>query len=120
MCDDFRYPYCPKCGDSFPMRKGTYQGLEECGNTFYCSLGHALIITRKSIVLQLRTTERRVEYKLEQVSRLLKRAESYRGVQTRQRNRLLRGDCPYCGIEPYLCDIIEHIKEKHGPKKGSA
>lgn len=111
--NDFEYPWCSKCHDSFPMRRDDYENLKECGNTFYCPQGHALVITRASIVSQLRIAERRVKDKTSIISRLLKRVESLRGVQTRQRNRLLRGACLYCNLTSK--DIIKHIQERHKP-----
>lgn len=119
MCDDFRYPYCSTCGDNFPIRKKAYEALEECGNTFYCPLGHGLVITRESIVSQLRTEKRRSRYQQDSLEKLRKRMASYLGVQTRHRNRLLRGECPYCGENVFVSDLIGHIKAKHGPKKTS-
>lgn len=112
--NDYKYPWCNKCDDNFPMRKDVYNGLEECGNTFYCPQGHSLMISRKSIVLQFRSTKKRCEYKTKSISRLTKSNDALLGVQTRQRNRLLRGGCPYCKTMPH--DMVKHIKEQHGPK----
>lgn len=111
---DYTHPWCPKCSDNFPMRKNTYDDLEECGNIFYCPNGHALEISRISVVSRLRAAQNRSTHKSSQISRLLKRVESFRGVQTRQRNRLLRGACPYCGKA--IRNMIEHIRERHTPK----
>lgn len=110
---DFVYPWCSKCDKNFPMQWNVYENLEECGNTFYCPHGHALMISRANIVLRLRTAEKNISYKTGVVSKLSKRIESFLGVQTRQRNRLLRGACPYCKQMPK--DMVRHIQEHHGP-----
>lgn len=111
---DFVYPWCPECDKNFPVRKDIYEGLENCGNTFYCLHGHPLKVSRTSIVSELRTTNRRLALNIVTVSRLSKRIESLRGVQTRQRNRLLRGACPYCGKIPV--NMVGHIQKHHNPK----
>ena len=85
-----------------------------CGNTFYCPKGHALEICRSSIVSQISTEQRRSIQRLETIHRLQKRIESLRGVQTRIRNRLLRGACPYCNVIPH--DMVGHIKARHKSK----
>ena len=113
MCD-LAYPWCPKCGNNFPMRQNEYDDLEECGNTFYCSKGHRLIISRESVVKKCRRQERRADRHVETISRLQKRIESFQGVITRQHNRLLRGLCPYCRKTPN--DIARHIQLHHTPK----
>lgn len=77
---DYTHPWCSKCGDNFPMRQSMYDDLEECGNTFYCPNGHPLVISRTSVVGQLRTELRRNSYKEDRISVLEKRAESLRGV----------------------------------------
>jgi len=110
----YTHPWCSKCGDNFPMRQKMYDDLEECGNTFYCPNGHALEISRASVVRQFRAAQRQNAYKEDRISVLEKRAESFLGVQTRHLNRLLRGACPYCGKTPN--NMIKHIQERHGPK----
>lgn len=109
--NDFAYPWCPKCGNNFPIRQGMYNELEKCGNTFYCPLGHSLVITRESVVDRLWRAEKRVDYKSNIISKLQKHIESLRGVQTRQRNRLLRGVCPYCNLTS--SNLIKHVRERH-------
>lgn len=108
---DLVYPWCSRCGNHFPMNQDVYNDLEECGDIFYCPCGHSLTIPRNSIVLRLRTMEKKINDKTDKVSRLLKRIESFLGVQTRQRNRLLRGACPYCKQMPK--DMVRHIQEHH-------
>jgi len=93
------------------MLKETYDELEECGNTFYCPQGHPLIFSRGYIVIRLRNAERRFSRQSDLASELQKRIEAMRGVQTRQRNRLLHGACPYCKQVPK--DVMKHIQEKH-------
>ncbi len=114
MMNEFHYVYCRQCSDNFPMRQTTYDELEKCGNTFYCPQGHALVISRESIVTQLRHVKQESERKSDTISRLENSANALRGVQTRQRKRLLRGVCPYCNITPK--DIIKHIRDRHHPK----
>lgn len=114
MMNELHYVWCNKCGDNFPMRQNKYDDLEECGNTFYCPQGHALMITRDDIVTRFRRARQQSERKSDSISRLENSVRSLRGVQTRQRKRLLRGACPYCGM--ILKDIIKHIRDRHHPK----
>ena len=100
--NDFRFPYCPKCGDSFLMREDIYEELEECGNTFYCPRGHALEICRSSIVSRFRTEKRQSVLRLNIIHRLQKRIES------------LRGACPYCNCVPH--NMVKHIQAQHKSK----
>ena len=122
---DFRYPYCRTCLGNFPMREEMYNDLEECGNTFYCPQGHPLVIHRSTIVSELRSLKRRVSYRDDTISRLVKHSDALRGVQTRQRNRLLKGACPYCNKYDRVTyktpsyDLIAHIQQHHSPKKKS-
>lgn len=111
---DFAYPYCVKCGNNFPMRQDIHENLEECGNTFYCPQGHPIMTPRSSLISQRDIAERQSTRGFETITRLLKRVESFKGVQTRQRNRLLCGACPYCKITPR--DMTKHMKERHGSK----
>ena len=112
--DEFKFPWCSKCRDSFPMRIEKYEELEMCGNTFYCPQGHALIIGRKSIVDRMRSSERSERRRSNTIRGLYKSMESLRGVRTRDRNRLLRGVCPYCNKIPI--EMVKHIQTHHKPK----
>ncbi len=112
--NDLVHVWCYECRDNFPMRQSVYDGLEKCGNTFYCPSGHSLIVSRESIVLQMRSTRRSLELRSERVNKLEKQASAFRGMRTRQLNRLLRGDCPYCGKTPH--DMTKHIQERHSLK----
>lgn len=112
--NDFSYPWCNTCKNSFPMRTDTYHDLEKCGNTFYCPQGHRLFVSQARIVDQRDSIQRSADYRSETINAMWKREEGLRGVKTRQRNRLLRGACPYCGKTPK--DLVKHIKDKHGPK----
>lgn len=109
------YPWCPDCMVSFPMVKSIFDGYERSGSTFYCSKGHALTITQDNIVSQLRASDRRLERSDTEVSILWKQVKGFRGVLKRQRNRLLRGCCPYCSKS--VKDVFGHVKNKHGIKK---
>lgn len=111
---DFAYPWCSECQENFPMHQSSYDDLEECGNTFYCPSGHALEISRSSIVSRLRSADRLASSRWETIERMEKSAVACRGLKTRQRNRLLRGDCPYCGKT--FNDIIDHIQKQHHSK----
>lgn len=111
---DFAYPWCSKCQENFPMHQSSYDDLEECGNTFYCPSGHALEISRSSIVLELKSSRRLAFRRLETIERMEKSEVACRGLRTRQLNRLLRGACPYCGKIPH--DMIKHIQERHSSK----
>ena len=112
--NELHYVWCYKCCDNFPMRQNKYDELEVCGNTFYCPQGHALVISRESIVTQLRRVKQQSKRRLEIIDKLENSARSLKGVQTRQRKRLLRGVCPYCNITPK--DMVKHIQERHKPK----
>lgn len=114
--NDFCYPYCRNCCKSFPMRENDYHELESNGNTFYCPSGHGLCITQKSLAGKLQSAERSMICKERTVARLVKRTECLRGVQTRHRNRLLRGHCPYCGDSRFR-DLIKHIRRNHNPTR---
>ncbi len=118
MTCDFKYHWCSRCCENFPIRGDMDDRLEMSGDVFYCPRGHAIQITRETVVGNLRSIRRTADYRSKEITGLLKRAESYRGVQTRQRNRILRGACPYCGENAFPYDLIGHIKAKHGPKKG--
>lgn len=122
MCE-FRYPWCNACIDNFPMREEKYEELEDCGNTFYCPQGHPLQISREAIVDQMRSAKRRGDYLRDRCDKLQRRTEALKGVKTKYLNRLLRGECPYCGKSfNYTLDgeshndVVEHIREKHAPK----
>lgn len=111
---DFAYPYCSECSDNFPVRQSTYDKLEECGNTFYCPQGHALVISRTTIVSRFRSEARLSACRLRTIDKFYKREAAIRGVMTRQRNRLLRGACPYCNKTPQ--DMTKHMIAQHGHK----
>ena len=111
---EFVHPWCYKCGDNFPMREGQYEELEECGNTFYCPKGHALEVSRKDIVLTMRREKRRGDCHRDTCDRLQKRIEGLRGVKTKYLNRLLRGECPYCGKT--VGQMVLHIQNSHALK----
>lgn len=113
MKDDFVYVWCSKCQDTFPMRRKLIDSLEECGNTFYCPQGHPLVYAQKDIVKRLRLAESLSTNRSYIISQMEKSAASFRGIQTKQRNRLLHGACPYCTKVPK--DIVKHIQEKHKP-----
>lgn len=112
---DICYPYCRDCCSNFPMREEDYEELERNGNTFYCPKGHGLCITQNSVASQLQSAQRSVARQEKTVAHLVKSAECLRGVQTRHRNRLLRGRCPYCGDSPL--DLIKHIRRHHNPAR---
>jgi hypothetical protein len=113
----FRYPWCCKCNNSFPIRSSEFDALERSGETFYCHSGHAIVVTQDSIVSQLRTSERRLWRSEAERDGLHKQLECTRGVITRQRNRLVHGKCPYCGknvAEIEERSMLRHIRENHG------
>lgn len=115
-----RYCYCSHCTYGFPMSESVYDGYERSGETFYCPQGHRLAITQDSVVGRLRASERSLEQTRDTVSVLCKRIESAKGVITRQRNRLIRGVCPYCNKSRLEIDehnLLYHIKMRHGQGK---
>jgi hypothetical protein len=114
--NDFSFPYCVTCRNSFPMREEAYHELERNGLTFYCPCGHALCITQNSVASRLQNAQRTIVRNNSTVTRLVRSTESLRGVQTRHRNRLLRGHCPYCGTSRFK-DLITHIKRHHNPDR---
>lgn len=113
--NDFCFPYCQDCCRNFPMREEDYYELERNGDTFYCPLGHGLCITQRSVAIKFQNAERTIDFKNKKVACLVKSVECLRGVQTRHRNRLLRGRCPYCGDSPM--NLIKHIKTHHNPSR---
>ncbi len=113
---DLCFPYCRDCCSSFPMREEYYHELERSGCTFYCPRGHGLCITQKSVASRLQNAERSVARQEKTVARLVRSTDSLRGVQTRHRNRLLQGHCPYCGTSRFK-DLIKHINRYHNPKR---
>jgi hypothetical protein len=115
MDSDIIYVRCQWCPDNFPMHKQIYEDFEDSGRTFHCPNGHCLHITRTSITSRMRNAEFLSSRKQERINRLYKRIASIRGVQSRYKNRLLRGMCPYCA--EMHADICKHIQEKHAPKK---
>lgn len=111
-----KYPYCALCRHNFPMDEMTYDGYERSGKTFYCPEGHSLAVRQDSVVSELRASERCLRLSRDTVSRLYKRVECVRGVITRQRNRLVRGVCPYCAKNVAEIDegsMLRHIKARH-------
>ncbi len=114
--NDYCFPYCRTCCENFPMRENYYYDLERSGNTFYCPCGHPLVITQKSVANRLQSAQRSVARQEKTVARLVRSTESLRGVQTRHRNRLIRGHCPYCGTSRFQ-DLCKHIKRHHNPAK---
>lgn len=116
MIDELRYPYCEACKGSFPMRDSTFDALERSGSTFYCPDGHRLVMRQSDIVTLLRSSERFLQRSRDHVDTLEKSLNSVRGVITRQRNRLLRGVCPYCAKNLKGTDVLamsQHIRERH-------
>jgi len=113
---DLCFPYCRDCCRNFPMREEDYHKLERNGNTFYCPHGHGLCITQESVASRLQNAERTIVRNNNTVAQLVRSTESLRGVQTRHRNRLLRGHCPYCGDSCFK-DLIIHIKRHHNPAR---
>lgn len=111
---DFVYPWCEECGDNFPMRDGKHAELEDCGNTFYCPQGHALTIARTTITAAMRRAKRQIGYYRDDRDRLTKKLSALHGLQTRHKNRLLSGVCPYCNQKPR--DVIKHIQAYHKHK----
>lgn len=111
---EFKFPWCSMCENNFPMRIEEYEELEVSGNTFYCPQGHTLMISRESIVDRMRSSERSGCWRSNTIRGLHKRMESLRGVRTRERNRLLRGACPYCNKNSG--DIVKHIQLHHKSK----
>ena len=114
MKDNFAYVWCNECSDNFPVRKKLREDLEECGNTFYCPKGHSLTYLRKDMVKRLRLAESLSASRSYKISKMYKRIASFKGTQTKQRNRLFHGACPYCKQVPK--DVVKHIQEKHNPK----
>lgn len=114
--NEIRYPWCPKCNENFPMRDETMDGYERSGSTFYCPKGHGLVIRQDDVVSQLRTSERFLRRSEDQVHKLEKKIEGVKGVITRQRNRLVRGCCPYCAKNVSTIDersMLRHIHDSH-------
>lgn len=114
--EDIRNPYCPNCQKHFVMTEASYDGYERSGKTFYCPQGHSLVIRQNDIVTQLRTSERFLQRSEEQVKWLYKQIQSVKGVIKRQRNRLVRGCCPYCNknmIQITEHTMLKHIRERH-------
>jgi len=114
--NNFVFPWCPSCSNNFPMREEDYNNLERNGVTFYCPSGHPLCITQESVASKLHHAERRNEYYMKTADKLRKRASSLRGVQTKYRNRLLCGHCPYCGTSRFQ-DLVKHIRRHHNPER---
>ncbi len=108
------YQWCSSCKESFPMRRELHHSLEKCGNTFFCPKGHTLYFSQSLIVSQRDSWQKTADRRLTTINRMARSEESLRGVRTRQRNRLLRGACPYCSKTPK--DLVRHINDKHGPK----
>ncbi len=111
VTQEFRYPWCRQCRDSFPMRSRAYDGLEETGEAFYCPKGHALEVQRLSVVERLRSSERSVVHHRDMRDKLTRRLDATRGVQTRFKNRLLKKCCPYCN-KP-VDNLFKHVSERH-------
>lgn len=114
---DIRHPYCPSCQKHFVMTEESIDGYERSGKTFYCPQGHSLVMRQNDIVSQLRTSERFLRRSEEQVKLLYKQLQSVKGVISRQRNRMMRGCCPYCNknvVEIAEKTMLRHISERHG------
>jgi len=116
MYNETVHVWCERCGDNFPMRQSTHDRLEESGDTFYCPKGHSMILDRKIIVVDMRNNARRAKRYSDTIDKLRKTISSMKGVQVRHRNRLLRGDCPYCGKSP--SNLAAHIAVRHHKPKG--
>lgn len=107
-----RYPWCSRCSSNFPMRDSLFDALERSGGTFYCPRGHSLSVSQTSIVSQLRSAEQSLSYVRDRLDRVDKQLSCSQGVIRRQRNRLIRGVCPYCGKSS--SNMTKHIRERHG------
>lgn len=116
MSQEFEYPYCSTCRENFPMRGEDYDTLEMSGDTFYCPKGHLLHVSRESVVTNLRYSRRLNDGRRDIINRFDKRESCYKGVQTRQKNRLVKGLCPYCGKCPM--NLAKHIEDRHGRESG--
>ena len=107
--------WCRGCKEHFYIKQSMYDRFEESGETFCCPLGHRIVLSREYIVRQLRNAGASIRSRNINIVRLTKLVESLKGVQTRQRNRLLRGVCPYCGKTS--TNMIKHVQRRHGPKR---
>ena len=111
-----RNPYCPNCHHHFVMSEDTFDGYERSGKKFYCPQGHVLTVRQNDVVSSLRASNRFLLRSEERVEMLLQRIKSIKGVITRQRNRLIRGCCPYCNKDIMAISkspMLQHIHERH-------
>ena len=118
--NEIRYSYCTQCQESFPMRETVLDSYERSGNAFYCPQGHPLVVRQNDIVTQLRSSERFLQRSRDQVRVLEKQVECAKGVITRQRNRLIRGVCPYCNKDSDQIDersMLLHICQRHSKRR---
>lgn len=110
--NNMNYPYCFECHATFPMRQADFDGYESSGKRFYCPQGHPLVISQSSVALQLRSRERLLRQSEDHIEVLRKSISGMKSVVTRQKNRLMRGVCPYCGKTSG--SLPGHIRERHG------
>lgn len=99
------------------MKRILEDDLVECGNTFYCPQGHPIHFSRSWIVAEYRCLEREVVYQQDIIRDLRKSIQALRGIQTRYRNKLLKGYCPYCKHTP--TNMSAHMKNAHSSDKGN-
>lgn len=114
---------CCACAVPFAMPASLQKQLRsDPGTTFYCVNGHAQHYTGETEEAKLRKqleasrlradrAEDTARYQRNRAARAERSAIAYKGVATRQRNRIARGVCPCCNR--YFPEMDQHMITKH-------
>ena len=113
---------------SLPHRSTCAKALEDHSINFYCPHGHdqhfigkteAELLTDKLAVARRRAemAEAAARLNRERANAAERSRAAYKGVATRQRNRIARGVCPCCNR--YFEPMARHMAEKHPDYAGA-
>lgn len=114
--------HCADCGMTFAFTADFEARARADKRTFYCPAGHKQGYYGKNDADRLRdelaATKRRLEYEersaksaWDTVTKTARRLTATRGVVTRQKNRLQKGQCPCCSAK--FKDLKAHMKAEH-------
>ena len=115
------------CGITFTVPERWVEARREDHRTWYCPNGHKRHYPAENVVERLQSELAAEQGIAERLRAIIKHKDGLRdamersraalyGRQTRARNRLAKGLCPYCNERP--TDLAKHIREAHTEKKG--
>lgn len=105
---------CGECGIPFGMPTNIYNDRRNDGRNFWCPNGHKIAFletenARLNRLLRQERDSRARAVAARDQAEASRRA--WKGQATRARNKVLAGQCPFCG--QHLRDLERHVSRQH-------